>query len=341
MNAKRSTFNVPKFLVFISGLILIVLYLAMFFAGFLAPYDPLYQNPEAGYAEPTKIHWDLGGPYVYEQVYKLKATTYKKESIENSTGAKYYIRFFDKAKLLSVSKPANLYLLGTDRLGRDLLSRLIYGAIPSLTIGFIGVLIAFPIGILYGAFSGFVGGRVDDLMMRVAEAIMSLPSFYLLIILSSMLPASLNNFQRFAMITFILSFISWASLARIVRGQILGLKEKEFIESARSIGQSYPMIIIKHLVPHTMSFLIVALTLSIPGFIIGESALSFLGLGINQPDPSWGNILAEGKDLSNILTRPYLIWAPSLLIFAAVFSFNVLGDWLRDKLDPKALSSVQ
>ena len=340
MKAESSTLKVQNILVSISGLILIILYLTIFFAGFLAPYDPLYQNPEAGYAEPTKIYWDLKGPYVYEQIYRLNADTYKKESIEKLMGSKYYIKFFYNAKLLSVTKPANLYLLGTDRIGRDLFSRLIYGAIPSLTIGFIGVLITFPIGILYGALSGFIGGRVDDLMMRVAEAIMSLPSFYLLIILSAILPASLNNFQRFAMITFILSFISWASLARIIRGQILSLKEKEFIESARSIGQNYSMIIIKHLVPHTMSFIIVALTLSIPGFIIGESALSFLGLGINQPDPSWGNILAEGKDLSNILTRPYLIWAPSLLIFAAVFSFNVLGDWLRDKLDPKALSSA-
>ncbi len=326
-------------IVFISSLILVLLYLTILFANFLAPYDPLYQNPDSGYAEPTKIYWDLGGPYVYEQAYRLNTSNFKKESVEikeNAGGKKYHIKFFQNSKLLSVDNPATLYILGTDRIGRDLLSRLIYGAIPSLTIGFIGILIAFPIGVLYGAISGFFGGAVDNLMMRVAEAIMSLPSFYLLIILSAILPASLNNFQRFAMITFILSFISWASLARIIRGQILSLKEKEFIESARSIGQNYFMIIIKHLVPHTLSFLIVAVTLSIPGFIIGESALSFLGLGINQPDPSWGNILAEGKDLSNILTRPWIIWAPSLLIFAAVFSFNVLGDYLRDRFDPKA-----
>ncbi len=338
MNAQRSILKPQNTLVFISALILSSLYLLVFFASFLAPYDPLYQNPQAGYAEPTKIYWDLQGPYVYEQIYNLNPDTFKKESLElkeSAGGKKYHIKFFYDGKLLSVDKPANLYILGTDRVGRDLLSRLIYGAIPSLTIGFIGILVAFPIGVIYGAISGFIGGAVDNLMMRVAEAIMSLPSFYLLIILSAILPASLNNFQRFTMITFILSFISWASLARIIRGQILSLKEKEYIEAARSIGQNYFTIIIKHLVPHTTSFLIVAATLSVPGFIIGESALSFLGLGINQPDPSWGNILAEGKDLSNILTRPYLIWMPSLLIFAAVVSFNVLGDWLRDKFDPK------
>ncbi len=331
-------------IVYFSGSVLLLLYLTIFFASFLAPYDPLYQNPDSGYAEPTKIYWDLSGPYVYQQAYRLNPNNFKKESVEikeNAGGKKYHIQFFHEGKLLSVKQPANLYILGTDRIGRDLLSRLIYGAIPSLTIGFIGILIAFPVGVIYGAVSGFFGGVVDNLMMRVAEAIMSLPSFYLLIILSAILPASLSNFQRFAMITFILSFISWASLARIIRGQILSLKEKEFIEASRAIGQNYFMIIVKHLVPHTLSFLIVAVTLSIPGFIIGESALSFLGLGINQPDPSWGNILAEGKDLSNILTRPWIIWAPSLLIFAAVFSFNVLGDYLRDVLDPKAQLSAQ
>lgn len=317
--------------------ILIFLYSCILLADFLAPYDPLYQNPEAGYAKPTQIYLDSHGLYVYKQIYNIDASTYKKQSIEikeNTGGKKYYLKFFQNGKLISVDKPAEIYLLGTDRIGRDLFSRIIHGGKPSLTIGFIGILIAFPIGIIYGGISGFFGGAIDSIMMRVAEAIMSLPSFYLLIILSAMVPASLSNFQRFAIITLILSFISWASLARIIRGQILSIKEKEFIEAARALGQNYFMIIWKHLIPHTASFLIVAVTLSIPAYIIGETALSFLGLGINQPDPSWGNILAEGKDLSNIATRPWLIWTPSLLIFAAVFSFNMLGDNLRDKLDP-------
>lgn len=317
--------------------ILIILYSCILLADFLAPYDPLYQNPDSGYAKPSRIYLDYQGPYVYKQIYTIDSRTYKKESIEikeNTGGKKYYLKFFHNGKLISVDKPAEIYLLGTDRIGRDLFSRIIHGGKPSLTIGFIGILITFPIGILYGGISGFLGGAVDSIMMRVAEAIMSLPSFYLLIILSALLPASLSNFQRFSMITFILSFISWASLARIIRGQILSLREKEFIEAARALGQNYFMIIIKHLIPHTASFLIVAVTLSVPAYIIGETALSFLGLGINQPDPSWGNILAEGKDLSNIITRPWLIWTPSLLIFAAVFSFNMLGDNLRDKLDP-------
>lgn len=318
-------------------IILAILYTSISFADFIAPYDPIKQNPEAGYASPSKIRIDLKGLYIYRQEYKLNPETLKKDTIEDKS-QKYHLKFFHNSKLVAVDEPAYLYVLGADQLGRDLLSRLIYGGRPSLTIGFLGLLIAFPIGILYGGISGFFGSWIDNLMMRIAEAIMSLPSFYLLIILSALLPASLSNIQRFTMITFILSFISWASLSRIVRGQILSIKEKEFIISAKSIGMPNLQIIIQHLVPHTASFLIVAATLAVPGFIIGESALSFLGLGINQPDPSWGNILAEGKQLSNILTRPWLMWGPSILIFASVFSFNMIGDRLRDVLDPKSLN---
>jgi len=319
---------------FIAFFSLIVLYLFISFAAFIAPYDPLTQNSEAGYAPPSIIHWDKKGPYLYQMIYKVDEENYKKKSVELKT-KKYHLKFFENNKLVSVDEPATLYILGADRIGRDLFSRIIYGGRPSLTIGFLGLIIAFPLGIIYGGISGFLGGRVDNIMMRISEAIMSLPSFYLLVILSAILPASLNNFQRFSMITFILSFISWAGLSRIIRGLVMSIKEKEFIESARSIGQSNIMIVIKHLIPHTFSFLIVAIALSIPSFVIGESALSFLGLGINQPDPSWGNILAEGKELSNILTRPWLIWSPSLLIFITVFSYNILGDFLRDFFDTK------
>jgi peptide/nickel transport system permease protein len=318
-----------------SILILLALYSMIIFADFLAPYDPNYQNPEAGYAEPSKIYWSRKGLYTYKQSFKLNPESFKKETVENRNSPRYYIKFFKNNKLVSVDEPAHLYILGTDQLGRDLLSRLIHGGRPSLTIGFLALFIAFPLGVLYGGISGYFGSWLDNLMMRFAEAIMSLPSLYLLIILAAILPASLSNSQRFAMITIIISLISWAGLSRIIRGQVMSIKEKEFIESAKSLGQSDFVIIVKHLIPHTASFLIVAATLAVPGYIIGESALSFLGLGINQPDPSWGNILSEGNNLSNILTRPWLILAPSVLIFMAVFSYNMLGDKLRDILDPR------
>jgi peptide/nickel transport system permease protein len=316
-------------------LFLFSIYSLAFLASYFAPYNPNELHTMHGYMKPSQIHLDSKGLYVYERKQVVDETEYLKKSVEVKD-QKYYLKFFKDNKLVSVDKPAELFLLGTDSLGRDLLSRLLFGARPSLTIGFISLLIAFPLGILYGGISGYFGGAVDNLMMRVAEAIMSLPSFYLLIILSALLPANLSNFQRFAMITFILSFISWAGLSRVIRGQVLAIKEKEFIESAQAIGLGSLATIVKHLIPHTFSFVIISATLSVPSFIIGETALSFLGLGINQPDPSWGNILAEGKELSNILTRPWLLWSPALLIFFSVFSFNVIGDSLRDYFDPKA-----
>lgn len=328
----KSLFKEP--LARVSIIILLVLYSCIIFADFLAPYNPNSQNPFAGYAPPSKIHFDGIKPYVHKRSFKLNPETFKKDVLEDKS-TKHYLKFFQNGKLISVKEPGYIYLIGTDQLGRDLLSRLIYGGRPSLTIGFIGLLIAFPLGILYGGISGFFGSWIDNLMMRIAEAIMSLPGFYLLIILSAIMPANFSNIQRFMIITFILSFISWAGLSRVVRGQVLSIKEREFVESAKSIGQPNFEIIVKHVVPHTFSYLIVAATLAVPSFIIGESALSFLGLGINQPDPSWGNILAEGKELSNILTRPWLLWAPAILIFASVFAFNMIGDRLRDVLDPK------
>lgn len=322
----------------ISLLFLALIYSLCFFADFIAPYPANELHSNYGYSAPSKIYIDKGGLYSYQIDQKLDPEKLQKINIENKN-KKFYLEFFKNNKILYINQDNNFFLLGTDSLGRDLFSRILYGARPSLTIGFISLIIAFPLGLLYGGISGFFGSWIDNLMMRLAEAIMSLPSFYLLIILSALLPASLSNFQRFAMITFILSFISWASLARIIRGQVLAIKEKEFIESAKTIGLKEIPIIVKHLLPHTFSFVIIAATLSVPGFIIGETALSFLGLGINQPDPSWGNILAEGKELSNILTRPWLLWTPALLIFSSVFSFNIIGDTLRDYFDPKIAKS--
>lgn len=313
---------------------LVFIYSVTFLADFIAPYPPNELHTSSGYISPSKLYLDSKGIYLYQREQYVDTETYSKKATEIKE-QKHYLEFFKDGKLVSVKKPAFFFLLGTDSLGRDLFSRLLYGARPSLTIGFISLLIAFPLGLIYGGISGYFGGLVDNLMMRLAEAIMSLPSFYLLIILSALLPASLSNFQRFAMITFILSFISWAGLSRIIRGQVLAIKEREFIEAAQVNGVNYFKIVVKHLLPHTFSFVIISATLAVPGFIIGETALSFLGLGINQPDPSWGNILAEGKELANIITRPWLLWSPAMLIFFTVFSFNLIGDGLRDYFDPK------
>ncbi len=172
-------------------------------------------------------------------------------------------------------------------------------------------------------------------MMRIAEAIMSVPSFYLLISLAAILPANMTSIQRFTLITVILAFIGWAGLSRVVRGMVLSIKNQEFVEASQAIGASPMRIITKHILPQTASYVIVAITLSVPGYILAESGLSFLGLGIQQPDASWGNMLKEAQEYINVLYRPWLL-TPGFLIFIAVLAFNLIGDAVRDILDPKS-----
>jgi peptide/nickel transport system permease protein len=342
-----------NFQIQLSITILAILYGFVFFADYIAPYNPCEQNNKASYASPSKFGVDTQGIYAYQQKYIYNPKSYKKETL--NTKQKIYLEFFTPKKLISTRLAASIhsktaskkltqrnnnlkfYILGTDQLGRDNFSRLIHGAKPSLTVGFLALLIAFPIGALYGAISAYSSPLIDNILMRLAEAMMSFPSFYLLIILAALLPASLTNIERFALITVILSFTAWAGLSRVIRGILLSIKEENYVSSAKLMGASPQRIITQHLIPQSFSYLIVAATLSIPGFIIGESALSFLGFGINQPDPSWGNILSEAKELSNLFHRPQMLIYPSLLIFLAVYSYNVLGDYLRDKLDTQHL----
>ncbi len=164
---------------------------------------------------------------------------------------------------------------------------------------------------------------------------MSIPSFYLLISLAAILPANMTSSQRFSLITIILAFIGWAGFSRVVRGMVLSIKNQEFVESAQAIGASPFRIIVKHILPQTASYVIVAMTLSVPGYILAESGLSFLGLGIQQPDASWGNMLKEAQEYFNVINRPWLL-TPGFMIFIAVLSFNLVGDAIRDILDPKS-----
>jgi peptide/nickel transport system permease protein len=335
-----------------SLIFLVLMYGTILISGFLAPYSEEYSDRDLAYAPPTPIFiLDEGKPswpFVVTYTRKFDPVTYgfgfypdysKKYPIHLFTkGEKYKLLGFIPCDihLFGVNAPARIFLLGTDLNGRDNLSRIFYGGQISLTIGFLGLFIAFPIGLLYGGISGYFGGRVDNVMMRFAEIIMSIPSFYLLISLAAILPPGLSSRERFALIVAILAFIGWAGISRIIRGMVLSLKEMEYVEAARSLGASSARIIVQHLIPQTATYFIIAATLGVPGYLLAESGLSFLGLGIQPPDASWGNMLREAQDLTNIMLRPWLLLGPGLLIFLTILSFNVVGDKLRDILDPKS-----
>lgn len=339
----------------ISLIVLGMIYLALFFADFLAPYTKDFSDRTMAYVPPSKIFVidetnHLSKPYTYNYTREFDSENLRiKYTLDRSQ--KHYIKFFSKGQpykflgiipmkrhLITTDTAGRLFLLGADINGRDVFSRILFGGRISMTIGFLALFVLFPIGLLYGGISGYFGGIVDTIMMRFAEAVMSIPSFYLLIILASILPSGMTSAQRFMLIVIILALIGWAGFARVVRGMVLSVKNQEFVQAARSIGASRLRIIVKHILPQTTSFVIVAMTLSVPSYILSESGLSFLGLGIQQPDASWGNMLKEAQEYTNIIYRPWLL-TPGILIFVAVLAFNVIGDTIRDVLDPKSRSN--
>jgi peptide/nickel transport system permease protein len=239
--------------------------------------------------------------------------------------------------LFGTTGPGKFNLLGTDQQARDQLSRLLFGGRISLSIGLIGVGISFPLGMLIGGISGYFGGLVDSLLMRLVEVLMTIPSIYLLVALAAVLPPGLSSGERFLLIVLITSLISWSGLARVIRGQVLSIKEMGFVQAAQAMGGRSLYIITRHILPQTSTYVIISATLSIPSFIVAESVLSLIGLGIQQPDPSWGNMLSLATNASILVLQPWLIWPPAVLIILTVLAFNLLGDGLRDALDPRSL----
>lgn len=336
----------------IALILLGLIYLALFFADFLAPYTKDFSDRTMAYVPPSKIfiideNKKLSKPYTYNYIRNFDEENLR-ITYDFDRSQKHYVKFFAKGQpykflgiipmerhLITTDVDGRLFLLGTDINGRDVFSRLLFGGRISMTIGFLALFVLFPIGLLYGGIAGYFGGIVDTLMMRFAEAVMSIPSFYLLIILASILPSGMTSIQRFMLIVIILALIGWVGFARVVRGMVLSIKNQEFVQAAKSIGASRLRIIIKHILPQTASFVIVAMTLSVPSYILSESGLSFLGLGIQQPDASWGNMLKEAQEYTNIIYRPWLL-TPGFLIFVAVLAFNLIGDTIRDVLDPKS-----
>ena len=336
----------------IALIVLGLIYFALLFADFIAPYTKDFSDRTMAYVPPSKVftideNGKFSKPYTYNYVRDFDQDNLEiKYSLDRSQ--KHYIKFFGKGQpykflglikmnrhLFTTDNNGRIFILGTDINGRDVFSRLLFGGRISMTIGFLALFVLFPIGLLYGGISGYFGGKVDMIMMRFAEGIMSIPSFYLLIILASILPSGMTSTQRFLLIVIILALIGWAGFARVVRGMVLSIKNEDYVLAAKSIGASKFRIITKHILPQTTSFVIVAMTLSVPSYILSESGLSFLGLGIQQPDASWGNMLKEAQEFTNILYRPWLL-TPGFLIFVSVLAFNLIGDTIRDVLDPKS-----
>ncbi len=335
-------------LAYLSLYILIILYFLAIFADFISPYPYDKQHRDTPYHPPTQIHFfDEKGnfnlrPFVYK--YELVDPVFKIYKVNKKK--KYPIYFFiegDKHYLLGFIptnihlfgvKNGKIFLLGADHLGRDIFSRLLYGGRISLSIGIVGVLVSFTIGAIIGGISGYFGGMVDNVLMRLSEIIMSFPGFYLMLALRAVFPITLSSVQVYFLIVVILSFIGWAGLARVIRGMVLSIREQDFVIAAKSYGASPLRIIVKHILPNTYSYLLISATLAIPGYILGESALSLLGLGIQEPYASWGNMLSAARNVSAIASYPWIL-SPGIAIFIAILAFNILGDALRDALDPK------
>ena len=236
--------------------------------------------------------------------------------------------------LFGVQEGGRLYLMGADSRGRDLFSRIIYGSRVSLTIGLLGVAVSTLIGLFVGGLSGYFGGVIDNVVMRMCEMVMLVPGFFLLLALRAAFPPTISSVTVYFVIVLILSFIGWAGLARIMRGMVKSIRQREFVVAAEALGQNSLVIVARHVIPQTFSFLIVSVTLSIPYYILGESGLSLIGLGIQDPYASWGNLLSDAMNVADIRLHPWIL-APGFFIFITVMAYNFLGDGLRDVFDPK------
>ncbi len=417
------------------AVVLIVFYIAVIFADFVAPYNPLAQQPSGSLMPPTQVYWrnqetgEFIGPHVYPTIqgpidvdtgYQSLVTDFNRpaplrlfvkgdeyrlfefvlpyitqislegniefEELELFSGIPMSLHLFapvggavpepidadaseeeiedasataapdlaepnpdsftgsppvaddpDENLEAVETVPAYFNLLGTDNAARDVFSRLVHGGRISLSIGLVGIAISFPLGLLVGGISGYFGGAVDSILMRIVEVIMTIPSIYLLVALGVILPPELDSAQRFLLVVLIISFIGWAGLARVIRGEVLSLKERTFVQASQSMGGRSLHIITRHILPQTATYVIIAATLSIPGYIVAEAVLSLIGLGIQEPDPSWGNMLSAGTNASILILNPWLVWPPATLIVITVLAFNLLGDGLRDALDPRSL----
>jgi peptide/nickel transport system permease protein len=336
-------------LALISGIFLAVLYSGILICEFLAPYNLHTRNMDYIYSPPQQVHLfhngEFVGPFVYGRQMMLDMDTLKRNYIDKQDDVQR-LRFFCKGDsyefwgliegdrhFVCPAENGQLFLAGTDRLGRDVFSRIIYGARISMTIGLVGISFSFLLGIVIGGLAGYHGGIFDLVVQRIIEVLQSIPSIPLWLALAAIMPITWSPILIYFGITVILGLLDWTGLARAVRSKLLALREEDYVLAAQLMGAGSSRIIRRHLIPGFMSHLIATATLSIPGMILGETALSFLGLGLRAPITSWGILLTEARSVSVIAFYPWLL-LPMLPVILVIMAFNFFGDGLRDAADP-------
>ena len=332
-------------------IVLIIMYLLAAFAPFVAPYDVRETHEQFPRTAPSTLHFTDGHgrfqfpPFVYATAKVMDPKTFTM-TVKEDTSAPYPVRFlahgtpytlfgFIKGDihLFEVDAPAKIFLMGTDGTGRDLFSRILFGSQVSLTVGLFGVVLALVIGTGVGIISGYYGGWFDEITQRIIEMTLAFPQIPLWLALATLVPPTLNSVTVYFAISIVLSILSWGALARQVRAMVLALKTSEFVRASGYANASAGWIMTRHLLPNTMSHVLVIATLTIPSMILGETALSFLGLGIKTPMTSWGVLLNEAQNVQALMQLPWLLW-PAAFVILTIISFNFVGDGLRDAADP-------
>jgi peptide/nickel transport system permease protein len=331
-----------------SLVLLAIMYFVAVFAEVMAPYDPRNYDVDYMWAPPQRIHFFRDGRIVWPFVYGLQSeidsvtlrTTYTEDKSVVSP-----IRFFVKGDayelwgfipgdihVIGVDE-GTMFLLGTDKQGRDLLSRIIHGSRLSLSVGLVGIAVSFFIGVIIGGVSGYFGGAIDLVIQRIIEFIRGIPHIPLWMALSVALPPDWSVVKVYFGIVVILSLVGWTGLARVVRGKFMALREEDFVMAARLVGANEARVIFRHMLPSFFSYIIANLTLAIPSMILGETALSFIGLGLQAPAISWGVLLKESQHLQVLANVPWLL-IPAIFVIVTILCFNFVGDGLRDAADP-------